>query len=248
MRKLTAILTCALLLLAPVVSLSQGIIQGTTRRKIFPGNPLFVTNTFVAFIAASGGAYTSPALTLTAGDFVLVFCMNTNTAGIFFTITSTPANTFTNVTSLFQSQNGSMTQAYAFGAGAGSTTFTCTPASNVTGRSMIVLQYHPGFLTVLDTSQTGASLSPATTLTSTAFTTAAKGLIIFCARAGVGAQTFTAGAIGGATATLRGFDLGSNAGSGMCEDTTPATSQSTITAAVSYSTGANATGIVAAFK
>jgi len=115
---------------------------------------------------------------------------------------------------------------------------------------MIVLEYHPGFITALDVETTGGVSSPGTgsTLTSTAFSTAAKGLIIWCGTQNGAAVTWTVGSIGANTGTLRGFSSGSNPSPEACEDSNPTGSQSSIQATMTISAARSWVGVLAAFK
>src|SRR5882724_13450623 len=131
MRKFTAILACLLLLASPAASLGQGIIQGTVSRKVFPptSDPSFVAYTFVANTSCGStcSSITTPAITLTTGDFVFQFCRNNlNVASNPMTFTSTPSNTWNALTSDSLPNNIHTSSAYSFTVG-GSTTFTCTP-------------------------------------------------------------------------------------------------------------------------
>lgn len=228
-------------------------ILGTSHRKIFTAsNPSFVAYTFVANTNCGGtcASITSSAITLTAGDFVLVFCRNGNTGGNAEVVTSSPANTWTQLSSHSTASVATEQASYSFGVGAGSTTFTCTPTLAASSNSMIVLQYHPGFLTALDVQQFGDNAGAnTTTLTSATFTTTAKGLIIWCTTTGALGITYTAGSIGSGSGTLRGFSAASNGvGSDACEDNLTSGSQASITAAMSISSSQKFAGTVGAFK
>ena len=143
---------------------------------------------------------------------------------------------------------GTAQGSYAFGVAAGSTTFTCTPASSQSFQAMVVLQYHGGSLSALDT-QVGTTVTSNTTWTSPSFTTTAQGLIIACASANNSGVVLNSGLIGGASATMRGVSgaaVGGVSDAG-CEDINESGSQAGITAAMS--TGSvNWVGTAAGFK
>jgi hypothetical protein len=90
--------------------------------------PTFKQYTYVADTGSGKlGSITSPAITLTSGDFVFVFCQTRDSA-TGFTVTSSPANTFNQLTS--QTAASTEQASYSVNAGSGSTTFTCTPSAS----------------------------------------------------------------------------------------------------------------------
>lgn len=190
----------------------------------------------------SASSITSPALTMTAGDFVYVECLfSAGTTTI--TTTSTPSNTWHELTSSGAAIGG-MQPAYAFSVGAGSTTFTCnySPASAV--QIIIVLQYHPGFLSAFDVETVDLGSSSGTNVqTPSSFTTTAQGLIIVCGHDDSTTPTWSAGLIGSTTATLRRADL-----TLACEDTMPNAAQGAIKGALTLSSSANWIVHAKAFK
>lgn len=246
MRKLLSVVYSLLL---AVPCLGQEI-QGITHRKLFtPLSLAFVTYTFVANTncGSTCTSITTPALTLSANDFVYIFCRNGGTSNS-MTMTSTPANTFTHLTSRFQSGIGTERPAYAFGVASGSTTFTCTPVASNNSMDMVVLQYHPGFLTVNEVDTPGANLANVTDQASNIFSTTAAGLIIWCVTDNAVGIVFTGGTVGSGTGTLRGFSAASNSSDTACEDTTPGASQTSIQAHITAGVAHGFNGTVAAFK
>ena len=236
-----------LLLLAPCLHA-----QALFRLQNATGGP-FVAPTFVqyTFVAETNStpvaSITSPAITLTAGDFTYVSCRNGGSS-VADVVTSSPANTFTPLTLQNLAGLGTLQASYSFGGGAGSTTFTCTPTTSQAFQSMVVLQYHPGSTTVLDT-QVGGSVSANTTWTSPSFTTTAAGLVIACASTNNSGVVISAGTIGGTSANLRGAAAAStgSASDQACEDLGESGAQVGITATLT--TGSvDWVGTVGAFK
>jgi len=85
-------------------------------------------STFVAEGSSTPVAsITSPAMTVAAGDLLIVFCRSGPSTQTGVTVTSSPANTFNQLTAQVNTW-GVEQESYALSAGAGSTTFTCTPA------------------------------------------------------------------------------------------------------------------------
>jgi len=209
-----------------------------------------VAYTFVAESGSTLSSITSPALTLVANDFVFVFCRNSNNSVTNpMTMTSTPANTFTALTDHNLANNILTSSAYAFNVASGSTTFTCTPNVAAVFLSMIVLQYHPAYLTTVDAQGLATRAVADTNISTNAtFSTTAKGLIIFCGSFANGALAFTAGSIGGSTATMRGFAAATNSSDAGCEESVATTSQTNINANMTVNSAFKAAGGVAAFK
>jgi hypothetical protein len=247
MNKLTAVLVgfCLALLISPPPFPQLNVVVKHKSTPLAFFQSTFVTTTSATPIAS----ITSPALTLTAGDFVFVAC-RTGTSTTTITATSTPANTFTRSSGTGTASLGTIQTSWSFGVAAGSTTFTCTPAGTGPFQNMVVLEYHPGFLTTID-SQVGSSGSgTGTTITSASFSTAAKGLIIMCVTTNAG-NHMTAGTIGSGSATLRevsdgiGTNTAANTG---CEDSITAASQSTITGTLTLNASENWVSTVNSFK
>jgi len=232
------------------VALSQGPslpFPGPGAAAGFTG-PTFVAYTFVAETNSSNiASITSPAITLSSGDLVFVFCRSGRTASDPLA-SSSPANTFTELGGQNTTGLGEEKAAYAFGVASGSTTFTCTPNTSSGFQSMIVLQYRPGSLTAKDV-DTGTSDADSTSTTSNTFSTAnANELILFCATQ-AGLVTFTAGNIGGVGSTLRGFSGASNSAvDAACEERVVSSVQTNITAAMSSSVSHVWAGVAVAFK
>src|SRR5882672_5601072 len=240
MRLLCLFLSCVLSLQGPTLPFpgpgASAVLQ----------TPTFVAYAFVANTSCGSvcSSITSNALTLVANDFVFVFCRNNhNSVTDPMTMTSTPANTFTALTDNNLANNILTSSAYALNVAAGSTTFTCTPQTASTSMDMIVLQYHPAFLTTVD-AQGLATLAVAGTnlTTNSTFSTTAKGLDIFCGSWASLGLTFTAGNIGGVGATLRGFSAATNNADSACEDRAVSTSQATVNANMTVSSAFKAAG------
>lgn len=199
-----------------------------------PSTYTFVTYTYVAESSGSPTAsITSPALTLTAADFIFVFCRTAASSTVATTFSSSPSNTWVALSQQFESASSGTGQAgYALSAGAGSTTFTCTPASSQSYQSMVVLQYHHSGVPAVFNSGTdlGGVQTAGTTITSPTVSTSAAALVIYCATSNNTGQTYS-GTIGANTGTIRGVSGASNGtGDSGCEDTIFSTSESSIDA------------------
>ena len=223
-------------------------ILATAPAGVISGTYTFVAYTFVV----EGGTFPSPSLTLTAGDFVVVFASEAGTASTTLTVTSTPSNTWASTPLVFNATTGAVQQLYyTLSAGSGSTTFTFTAGGTGAAgfKSLIVLQYHhSGNAAAFDTSSQGSSSSPP--ITSGSFTTAGQDLVIMCNRAGGSSTTYTAGTIAGSSATLRGVSAATTgtASDAGCEDVNLAASHSGATGTLSYSSSGSTAYSLAAFE
>ena len=206
--------------------------------------PAFVSSTYVAETGAGPFAsITSPALTLTSGQMVDVYCRNGTSTANAFTYTSSPSNTWIAIAAQQMSGgfgNGQM--GYAFNVGSGSTTFTCTPATSAGYMSMIVLVYSqsPIFSVLNATTGTGGGPGSAT-YTSPSFTTTQAGVIVMCATASAAGDTWTAGTIAGQAATIRQVSNTGGVGAtadAVCEDVITTSAQAGVTGTVIHSTTA----------
>jgi hypothetical protein len=224
---------------------------------VLPARAGFTNYTYVANTGVgSVSSITSPALTMSGGDFVLVMCAST-AATTGDPASSTPSNTFNTLT--FQADSGDyqVQLSYATNMASGSTTFTCTPNVSSAFQSMIVLHYAPSTVTMtspVDVQSGGYNNGTVSTFTvppsGSITTTNAKDTIILCGGGTITAGAFTAGSIGGTGATLRGVDgatLGTSSKFG-CEDLAVTTTQSMITGSISNANTGNWTGTIAAFK
>jgi hypothetical protein len=238
-------------LLLLLLSLFQYSIPGSTGARGSAAGPAFVTSTYVAeTCSTSCASITSPAVSLSSGQFAYVFCRSGG--GTSITVTSSPANTFTQLA--VQGSNPVIQGSYAMNTGSGSTTFTCAPSSSEQYQSMVVLVYSGVATTSALDTQTGLTQAGGSaTFTSGAFTTAtAVDVIIFCGAANGDYTTWTAGAIGTPTATMRQSSAAnfSTTADSACEDLVTSTTQSAITAAMSLPTHTSQSwaGTVGAFK
>lgn len=238
-----------------VVSQGTSIVSGGTTvigggGGVGPSTYTFVTYTYAPEAPASSMNITSPALTLSTGDFVMWFCRLSTGGANTVSVSSTPANTVGSLTQVtWNSATAQVIAGYILSAVAGSTTFTCSFTSAATYRSMVVLQYHhSGAAAAFDT-QDGNNFIAAT-VTSRAFnTTGSPGLVIMCAT-WAGSPTITAGMIGGTTATMRGVtgaSITATADAG-CEDASLMTPQTGITATIIGSGSLNGAYSVGVFK
>ena len=212
----------------------------------------FVTGTYVAETGAGPfSSITSPSLTLSAGQMVDVFCRNATATANAFTFSSTPSNTWNSVANQLNSTFGGNAQmGYAFNVGAGSTTFTCTPASSAGFMSMIVVVYSASpYFSTLNTSSTLAATATGSTATSSTFSTTHSGVILMCTTISNATSTWTAGTIAGQTATIRQTsDATNTSGDSVCEDYISSTSQTSVTGSVSWNSTRNWNLTVGAFN
>ena len=212
----------------------------------------FVQYTFVPETATAATSVTTPAITLTAGDLVTVYCRGSIGAGGTIAFSSTPSNTWAALPPQLISATAPAQMAYTLSAGAGSTTFTCTFSASTTGYSVVVLQYHHSGSSAAFDVTTGAAVTGVGNPTSPAFTTTgAPGLVIQCATLSVQSVLWTAGTIDSATATLRGVSaaLLTATGDAGCQDAKFATAQTGITATIDTNrTAVNGALTVGAFK
>lgn len=207
----------------------------------------FVTYTFVAENSAAVSSVTSPALTLTAGDFVVWFCRASTSSTV--TVSSTPANTVATFSQVTWPTSHPAIFAYILNASAGSTTVTCSFSTAATFSSMVVLQYHhSGSAASLDMQDVGSHVSGL--VTSNPFnTTGTPGLVIQCAT-WAAPVVAAAGTIGGVTATVRGVSNASlsTTADAACQDVTFAGTQTGITAVIGTASTGNSGYSVGAFK
>jgi hypothetical protein len=212
----------------------------------------FVTSTYVAETGAGPFAsITSPSITLSAGQLAVMFCRNPTLTTNAFTFSSTPSNTWNSITAQLESTaTGNSQIGYAFNVGAGSTTFTCTPASSAGFMSMIVVVYSASpYFSTLNTSSTLAATSTSTSATSSTFSTTHSGVILMCTTISTASATWTAGTIAGQTATIRQTsDATNTSGDAVCEDYISGTSQTSVTGSVSWTSTRNWNLTVGAFN
>ena len=239
-----AIVFCVMFCTMSVNAQGVGGKAGTGGEGGFGGGQAlsFITSTYVAETGAGPFAsITSPSLTLSAGQMVDVYCRNGTSTANAFTFSSTPSNTWVALSAqAMNNSEGNGQFGYAFNVGAGSTTFTCTPATSAGYMSMIVLVYStsPIFSTLNTTVGTSAFSAPGETFTSPAFSTTQAGVIVLCSSAGTAADGWTAGTIAGSSATIRQVAASGGIGSNSdaaCEDIISATSQTSVTGTITLS-------------
>src|SRR5713101_1350395 len=92
-------------------------------KSLHSSAPVFAQATNATNLSAAT-SITSPAITVTAGDFVYVECVFPAGTGT-LTVTSSPSNTW-NLLSQSGAAIGDMQPSYALNVAGGSTTFTCT--------------------------------------------------------------------------------------------------------------------------
>lgn len=246
--------TLLLLMLAGRCMAQYDVPEYTQSRSTAGSAYTFSKYTFVTDSGSTSVAsITSPAIILGSGDFVVVSC-RTGTASQTVTVTSSPANTFTQLTAQSSATVGSSQMSYALTVSSGSTTFTCTPSASSGFQSMVVLDYtHTGASAAFD-AQGGSTTCNAGAGTNqcqvASFSTAANVTIIQCGTVG-STLVWSAATIGANAAVLRGVSSGAlanNADQG-CQDTTFNPAQTGITAALQYSsTNLAGSTTVASFK
>jgi len=191
----------------------------------------FVDYTYVAVNASSLASITSPALTLSAGDFAVVAWRGVITSSP--TFSNSCGDTFTELTGTVWVGVAYFQMAYVLSTCSGSITFTVTPTSSTTFQSMTVLHYsHTGAAASFDSQVTDTAGPGANSITSTSFNTSAAGLTIFCSTLD-GSVPFSVGNIGGSAGTERGRSAASGNADMMCEDRQFGSAQTGITAAMS---------------
>ena len=201
------------------------------------GTYTYVTWTYVADTGTTTHtSITSPAITLTAGDFIFMHCRAAG--GTSYAFSSSPANTFTSLTFLSNPTSATVSEAaYVLSAGSGSTTFTCTPSSTQQYQSMVVLQYHHSgnaatFMTGTDVSSVSkcgsVSVNPCI---SNPYNVLQGGLVIYCATVNELTYHFTPNSIGPGTPAIRGQSastLTSAADSGCADNQQPSSNSSQV--------------------
>jgi hypothetical protein len=190
----------------------------------------FVNYTFVDEVAG-GGTITSPALSVTAGDFVYQYC-RTFGAVASFTFTSSPSSTWNTLTPQATGGGpGTLQGAWSRMTSTGSTTFSCATGAG-TFSSLVVLHYTVAGSPSFDVQTGSYQATAASQWTSPAFSTGASAeLVIVCAGASGSGAAWTAGTIGASSATLRGVSgatLTTATDSG-CEDFIFSSTQTSIT-------------------
>jgi hypothetical protein len=182
---------------------------------------------------------------MTSGDLVHVFC-RAGQVGAAFTVADTLGNTF-GAGSLNSFSDGADQGFWIINSLAGSDTITCSANGSVAFLGMQVDQFHPGFLTVPDSSANlvGNVAGPTGTVTSPAFSTTAKGLVFFC-----GDPAFASGGInGGLIAGLTGIIPSADVSAAQQCQFVISTSSLSGTASMSAATGTGNWGFVLdAFK
>jgi hypothetical protein len=185
-------------------------------------------------------------LTATAGDFAFVVCRGggNTTSGSTYAVTSSPATSFSLVSTQVGASNGGNQASYAFSSTGGSTTYTCTGNTAVTYQCIQVLVYHPGSVTSLATGVSNLVTSSTSTYTSGAINTTGETFAIACGNPEFGGTGGSSGTIGGLTAT--GRTLVSSAYS-YCQDVVLPSSTSGITGVLTATVSGTWDGVIAAF-
>lgn len=227
------------------ISSKSGFNNGILSSSLYTINS-FTAPTYVGTCTqtatSAGSTVASCTMSVTAGDFALVMCRG-GLATSSYTATSSPSSTFTQL-SLASTSTGSSQASYVFGLAGGSTTFTCTAATSVTYQTLQVLDYHPGSLTSLATSQTNTIGSVTSTFTSAAINLTGSNFVIACGNAQYAASSETVGTINGSAATNRTVN---GAGNSYCQDLAILTSASGVTGVLSAPPGGTWDGLIAAF-
>ena len=197
MKRLIAISILLLYLLCPASLFEQAIVVKHKAVAV----PTFVQsgNNY----AVSGSSVTVPAtgtITVSTGDIVVAACSNAASTAS-FTITNTGFTLGSWHMAPFLVGNGpSLISGFALVTSGGSGTFTCTPNFSTSYLGLSILDYSGGSSNTLNTSAVNAN--PSSSPVTISFTSTARTLNVLCAciNAGVG---FTAGTIGGVSATMR---------------------------------------------
>ena len=229
-------------LLFPLVALGQ---QGMMPGPGTPASSSIVTESTYTYVGytfvAEGASFPSPSINLAAGDFVSVFCTGAGTSATTFSVSSSPFNTFSSLSSVFVSNTGSLNQEfYILNAHAGPTTFTCSQGGTGAGgfKSAVVMQFHhSGSGATFNASSDVSASVKGSPFVSKAFLTGPPSLVVYCNRPGNNSTTFTASAIGGVTATMGGVSASSlgTASDAGCEYRIIPASTSAITSSIASS-------------
>jgi hypothetical protein len=238
----------AILALLPLLAMGggQNVMTGN-HRHVFAASgsaPTFYAYTY-APSSGSGSQIasitSSTTITTSVGDLAVVMCVGGTYYGTTsFTVSSSISGSW--VAKPFTTSSGGWTEQtfYEFVTTGGATSFTCT--GNPSGSnwvSLVAIAYHnPG---TFNTSVSNSSSASASSFTSATFSPGQRTLNIFCASDYVTGRTYSAGAINGNTATLRGVSassLTSSAATSACEDYISTSSMSGATATMSVSPAA----------
>jgi hypothetical protein len=203
----------------------------------------FSTSTFAQNGTASTTTATTPAVTLSSGDFVFMWC----NGGFPASPSSSPANSFNSLTEAASGPDGTGQGFYIPSAAAGSTTFTCTQASTAQFQGATVMVYHtasPATGAVYSGTDISSSATTGctTSCNSASFSTSGPALVIFCGQINANAN-WTAGNIGANAATLRASGSGSPGSptftgtNPVCEDNQFTSAQTGITSSITQSDG-----------
>jgi hypothetical protein len=143
-----------------------------------PSLPYLVKNTYVSPGGSTLASVTSPAITVAAGDIVVVFCRSngTPTADV---ASSTPSNSFTPLTIQQAGSSPSSQMSYSSVAAA-STTFTCTPSVSEPYIGMVVMDLRGSSLTSTVNTSTGNTKVSATNFDTMTLTTTQRTAIVDC--------------------------------------------------------------------
>jgi hypothetical protein len=163
-----------------------------------------------------------------------------------FTASSSPSNTWSGLTAIANGSDGHGQGFYASGFFAGSSTFTCTTSTADQFLQATVLVYHTSGASGVPYSGTDVSSSTqcsgVATCTSSSYTTTGPALVVYWGQINNTAN-WTAGSIGGTTATLRSSGSGSTGSpvftstNPACEDAQFTTAQTSITSGITQSQG-----------
>jgi hypothetical protein len=212
-----------------------------------------VTSSSVALSHINNGVgnegVSSPNFTVLAGDTIVGFCRSGGGATTLTVTDSGGINTVNYVSATQTDVNvGNTRMWYIQNAAANaSENWLCVKTGAVT-ESALVVQFRGGLTSsILDANlQNTAGGSPTSQTTGTFSTGTANEAIFFCVATGVNA-TYTAGLIGGVTATL-GPTLPGATDNMACEYLIVTTTQSSITAAMSWNTGGGTNWGLGTFK
>jgi hypothetical protein len=218
---------------------NNGVMASAAYTLGAPTPPAFKSTVEAASGSTAVLSITSPSITLAAGDFVYIDCYS---PGSSLSLTNSNGNTMGSLTFTANAANtGSTRGFYVLSANSGATTFTCTNNASLAFSGVIVMDYSasPAAQLVASsdfTSKTACSTSTAA-CTSSAITTTLPALVIACGYI-PGTTTWTAGTIGGVTATLRASGSGTTFSSTnpVCEDAYLSSAASGITSSLTTST------------
>jgi hypothetical protein len=205
-----------------------------------PGPPTFVNSDYEFSGGSVATLNSSASFTVTSGDVLVVVCSSGSYSLTSITATDNNSDSFTTLGYNPVSGAGAVASqvSYVIGAHSGSPTFTCHSVGANSFLQIVVLQYHPGYLTGLTTGFY-SNFGGFGNWTSSNFSTGPRSLIIACANPSANPGSYSAYTIGALSTNVRQI---------LCWDATAVTTQTSITAGVNVTSGVSWAGQVLVFN